>query len=188
MVEMAASASASLAAGSLAAIVPGAGSWRNEAFRVPPSSVNSVDMPPDSMARHMVDSPAPGSSTALRSLKTVIATRPMRTSLGRRWGNRVNEGLTGKRLQGGEPESCLRSSRSDFAPARRRRPPHSESPLWLLYTRASETRSNATGRKTGAAPNDTRQRVRITRRCARLLVESDAQTILGPPRHRRDPQ
>jgi hypothetical protein len=110
------------------------------------------------------------------------------TSLGRRWSNRVNEGLTGKRLQGGEPESCLRSSRSDFAPARRRRPPHSESPLWLLYTRASETRSNATGRKTGAAPNDTRQRVRITRRCARLLVESDAQTILGPPRHRRDPQ
>jgi hypothetical protein len=31
MVEMAASASASLAARSLAAIVPGAGSWRNEA-------------------------------------------------------------------------------------------------------------------------------------------------------------
>jgi hypothetical protein len=108
MVEMAASASASLAAGSLAAIVPGAGSWRNEAFRVPPSSVNSVDMPPDSMARHMVDSPAPGSSTALRSLKTVIATRPMRTSLGRRWGNRVNEGLTAKRLQGGRPERAGR--------------------------------------------------------------------------------
>ena len=42
--------------------------------------------------------------------------------------------------------------------------------------------------KTGAAPNDTRQRVRITRRCARLLVKSDAQTISGPPRHRRDPQ
>jgi hypothetical protein len=32
MVEMAASASASLAARSLAAFVPGAGSWRNEAF------------------------------------------------------------------------------------------------------------------------------------------------------------
>ena len=75
MVEMAASASASLAARSLAAIVPGAGSWRNEAFGAPPS--------PDSMARHMVDSPAPGSSAALRSLKTVIATRPMR----RRWGD-----------------------------------------------------------------------------------------------------
>jgi hypothetical protein len=56
-------------------------------------------MPPGSMARHMVGSPAPVSSAALRSLKTVIATRPMRTSLGRRWGNRVNEGLTAKRLQ-----------------------------------------------------------------------------------------
>ena len=32
MVEMAASASASLAARSLAAILPGAGSWRNETF------------------------------------------------------------------------------------------------------------------------------------------------------------
>ena len=101
MVEMAASASASLAARSLAAIVPGAGSWRNETFGAPPSSVNSVDMPPGSMARHMVGAPGPVSSAALRSLKTVIATRPMRTSLGRRWGNMVNEGLTEKRLQGG---------------------------------------------------------------------------------------
>ena len=82
MVEMAASASASLAARSLAAIFPGAGSWRNETFGAPPSSVNSVDMPPGSMARHIVGSPAPVSSAALRSLKTVIATRPMRTSLG----------------------------------------------------------------------------------------------------------
>jgi hypothetical protein len=104
MVEMAASASASLAARSLAAILPGAGSWRNETFGVPPSSVNSVDMPPGSMARHMLGSPDPVSSAALRSLKTVIATRPMRTSLGRRWGNRVNEGLTAKRLHGGRPE------------------------------------------------------------------------------------
>ena len=92
MVEMAASASVSLAARSLAVIVPGAGSWRNETFGAPPSSVNSVDIPPGSMARHMV-APAPVSSAALRSLKTVIATRPMRTSLGRRWGNMVNEGL-----------------------------------------------------------------------------------------------
>src|SRR5271155_3838194 len=108
MVEMAASASASLAARSLDAFVPGAGSWRNETFGVPPSSVNSLDMPPDSMARHMVDSPAPVSSAALRSLKTVIATRPMRTSLGRRWGKWVNEGLTAKRLQGGRPERAGR--------------------------------------------------------------------------------
>jgi hypothetical protein len=43
MVEMA--ASASLAARSLAASVPGAGSRRNETFGVP-SSVNSVAMPP----------------------------------------------------------------------------------------------------------------------------------------------
>ena len=104
MVEMAASASASLAARSLAAIVPGTGSWRNEAFGAPPSSVNSVDMPPDSMARHMVDSPAPGSSAALRSLKTVIATRPMRRRWDERWGNRVNEGLSfALRLQFDEP-------------------------------------------------------------------------------------
>jgi hypothetical protein len=104
MVEMAASASASLAARSLVAIVAGAGSWRNETFGAPPSSVNSVDMPPGSMARHIVDSLAPGSSAALRSLKTVIATRPMRTSLGQRWGNRVNEGLSfALRLQFGEP-------------------------------------------------------------------------------------
>ena len=82
MVEIAASASAGLAARSLAAIVPGAGSWRNAAFGAPPSSVNSVDMPPDSMARHMVDSPAPGSSAALRSLKTVIANSSHETSLG----------------------------------------------------------------------------------------------------------
>ena len=101
MVEIAASASASLAARSLAAIFPGAGSWRNETFGAPPSSVNSVDMPPDSMARHMVGSPAPVSSAALQSLKTVIATCPMRTSLGRRSGNMVNEGLTETRLQGG---------------------------------------------------------------------------------------
>ena len=79
---MAASASASLAARSVPAIVPGAGSWRNEAFGAPPSSLNSVDMPPDSMARHMVDSPAPGSSAALRSLKTVIANSSHETSLG----------------------------------------------------------------------------------------------------------
>ena len=107
MVEMAASASASLAARSLAAIFPGSGSWRNETFGAPPSSVNSVDMPWGSMARHMV-APAPVSSAALRSLKTVIATRPMRTSLGRRWGNMVNEGLTAKRLQGGRPERAGR--------------------------------------------------------------------------------
>ena len=92
MVEMAASASASLAARSLAAIVPGAGSWRNEAFGAPPSSVYSVDMQSDSMA--MVDAPVPVSSAALRSLKTVIATRPMRRRWDERWGNRVNEGLT----------------------------------------------------------------------------------------------
>ena len=82
MVEMAASASASLAARSLAAIVPGAGSWRNEAFGALPSSINSVDMQSDSMARHMVDLPISVSSAASRSLKTVIATRPMRTSFG----------------------------------------------------------------------------------------------------------
>jgi hypothetical protein len=38
MFEMAASAAASFAARSLVAIVSGAGSWRNEAFGVPPFS------------------------------------------------------------------------------------------------------------------------------------------------------
>jgi hypothetical protein len=111
MVEMAASASASRAARSLAAIVPGAWSRRNETFGAPSSSVNSADMPPGSMARDMVGSPAPVSSAALRSLKTVIATRPMRTSLGRRWGNRVNEGLTAKRLQGEELNALVVAGR-----------------------------------------------------------------------------
>ena len=70
MVEMAASASASLASRSLAAIVPGAVSWRNETFGAP-SSVNSVDMPPGSMARHMVDLPAPVSSAAEASKQSL---------------------------------------------------------------------------------------------------------------------
>jgi hypothetical protein len=39
MVEMAASASASLVVRSLAAFVPGAGSWRNETFGAPPPEV-----------------------------------------------------------------------------------------------------------------------------------------------------
>ncbi len=42
MFEMVASAAASFAARLLVAIVSGAASWRNEAFRVPPSSVNSA--------------------------------------------------------------------------------------------------------------------------------------------------
>ena len=47
MFEMAASAAASFAARSLVAIVSGAVSWRNEAFGVPPSSINSADIRPD---------------------------------------------------------------------------------------------------------------------------------------------
>jgi hypothetical protein len=63
-------------------------------------------MPPGSMARHMVGSPAPVSSAALRSLKTVIATRPMRRRWDERWGNRVNEGLSfALRLQFDEPQN-----------------------------------------------------------------------------------
>ena len=73
MFEMAASAAESFAARSLVAIVSGGGSWRNEAFGAPPSSVNSADMQPDLIARHMV---APVSSAASRNLKTTIATLP----------------------------------------------------------------------------------------------------------------
>jgi len=76
MFEMAASAATSFAARSLVAIVPGDGSWRNEVFGAPPSSVNLADMQPDSMTRHMVDLPVPVSSAASRSLKTAIALVP----------------------------------------------------------------------------------------------------------------
>ena len=44
MFEMAASAAESFAARSLVAIVSGGGSWRNEAFGAPPSSVDSPDL------------------------------------------------------------------------------------------------------------------------------------------------
>ena len=61
----AASAAESFAARSLVAIVSGGGSWRNEAFGAPPS-VNSADMRPDLIARHMV---APGLSRSRRRAK-----------------------------------------------------------------------------------------------------------------------
>ena len=83
MVEMAVSASASLAARSLAAILPGAGSWRDghsgaAVFGQLGGHAAGFDgAPHGGLAR-------PVSSAALRSLKTVIATRPRRTSLGRR--------------------------------------------------------------------------------------------------------
>ena len=100
MVEMAASASASLAARSLAAIVPGAGSWRDEIFGAAPSSVNSVDMLPDSMARQW-SLARPGFFRRFTKPQNSHCHSSHKTSLGRRWGNRVNERLTETRLQGG---------------------------------------------------------------------------------------
>ena len=50
MFEMAASAAESFAARSLVAIVSGGGSWRNEAFGAPPSSVNLPDLAEPVMA------------------------------------------------------------------------------------------------------------------------------------------
>ena len=73
MVEIAASASASLAARSLAAIVQALGAGVTRHLGAAHLPVNSVDVPPDSMARHIVDSLARGSSAALQALKTVIA-------------------------------------------------------------------------------------------------------------------
>ena len=120
MSEMAASAAASFVATSLAAIVPGAWSWRNEAFGAQPSSVNSADMQPELKAPQMADLPASVSSAASRNLKTAIAAPSHETSHGRRSRNMVNERLSrGLRLRLDEPAGWRRC-RSRRACARAR--------------------------------------------------------------------
>jgi hypothetical protein len=91
---MAASAPASFAARSLVVIVSGAGSWGHEALGAPPSSVNSADMQPDSIAPHGRLA-RPDLFRRFTKFQNSHC-RSSQTFRGRRWVSRVNEGLPDK--------------------------------------------------------------------------------------------